>query len=287
MTGDDIFYTSDDGLRLFAKCYGAADAATTVLCMHGLTRNHKDFEPMISALSSSCRFICVDVRGRGNSDWDDNPQNYTPMKYAEDMITLLDAMKLQKVVLIGTSMGGIISMFLMKMIPERILGVVLNDVGPVVDPAGLRRISTYASAPKSVASWDAAAEAIAASQEIVYPDYTQEDWMAFARRTYREDEDGMIAPDYDPAIMNLFSPKRPGFLVRLAAWKLFSAMKARPLLILRGETSDVLAKKTARRMIKRHKNAKMFTVPRVGHAPILDETVAAMAIEAFLSACAL
>lgn len=284
MTGEDIFYTSSDGVKLFAKSYGASDAPLTALCMHGLTRNHKDFEPMISALDSPCRFISVDVRGRGNSAWDENPENYAPLKYAEDMIALLDELKLEKVVLIGTSMGGVMAMFLMKMIPHRIIGVVINDVGPVVEQAGLRRISGYASDPKRVENWEDAARVVAASQACVFPNNLEADWMAFAKRTYRENADGTVIPDYDPAIMNSFSAKRPGFLVRLAAWKIFAEMKSRPLLILRGEISDILGKATAKRMVKRHKNASLVTIPNVGHTPMLDEPGAVQAINAFLGA---
>lgn len=284
MTGEDIFYTSKDGLRLYAKSYGPNDAPLTVLCMHGLTRNHKDFEPMISALDSPCRYISVDVRGRGKSERDPNPDNYSPLKYAEDMVALLDELKLQKVVLVGTSMGGVISMFLMKMIPDRILGVVINDVGPVVEQAGLKRISTYASQPKPVRDWASAARAVAASQACAFPGNLEDDWLAFARRTYVEQEDGGIIPDYDAAIMNSFSAKRPGLLVRLAVWKLFSEMKRRPLLILRGEISDVLGRATAKRMVARHKNATLVAIPNVGHAPLLDEPRAVQAIDTFLGA---
>lgn len=287
MTGEDIYYTSQDGLRLFAKSYGPNDALLTALCMHGLTRNHKDFEPMISAISaldSPCRFISVDVRGRGQSAWDEAPANYAPMKYAEDMIALLDELKLEKVVLIGTSMGGVMAMFLMAMIPDRILGVIINDVGPVVEQAGLRRISSYATAPKPVENWEAAARTVAVSQACVYPDNVEADWMAFAKRTYRENADGTVITDYDPAIMNSFSAKRPGFLVRMAAWKMFAAMNSCPLLIIRGEMSDVLGKATAKRMVKRHKSARLVTIPKIGHTPMLDEPDAVQAINTFLGA---
>ena len=123
---DDIFYQSGDGLRLYAKSYGPTDADIAVLCMHGLTRNHKDFEPMIEAVGGPYRYIAVDVRGRGKSARDPNPENYSPVTYAQDMGALLDHLSIEKAVLIGTSMGGLMSVLMAQMMPDRILGVALK-----------------------------------------------------------------------------------------------------------------------------------------------------------------
>lgn len=279
---DDIHYTSKDGLSLFAKSYGDPDAALTVLCMHGLTRNHKDFEPMIAGLSDAHRYIAVDVRGRGRSERDPDPQNYIPTVYVEDMQALLDVLGLKKVALIGTSMGGLMAMIMMQVMPDRVLGTVLNDVGPVLDPAGLARIAGYVGDVAPLADWEAAAQAVAAAQGDVFPDFGPADWQAFAARTYRETPEGGVILDYDPAISRTVADVKPSFKIRFAMWRLYAKMKKRPLLVTRGENSDVLHPSTAARMMKRHKAATLVTIPGVGHAPLLNEAEALRAIDAFL-----
>ena len=280
---DDITWTSSDGLALYAKAYGPPDAPLTVLCMHGLTRNHKDFEPMISALRGQHRFISVDVRGRGKSERDPRPENYSPAIYAADMIALLDSLGLESVALIGTSMGGLMSMIMAKTAPERIRGIVLNDVGPVLDKSGLARIASYVSEIAPLDNWQAAADAVASVQADIFPDYGPEDWMAFAKRTYRELESGKVILDYDPEITRSVGEVQPGLMVRIAMWRLFKSMYVHPLLIIRGETSDILSEKTAAKMFKRHPDAQLTTIPRTGHAPMLNEPVAVQAIDHFLS----
>nr|WP_070961616.1 alpha/beta hydrolase [Hyphomonas sp. Mor2] len=282
MTGD-IFYRSGDELTLYARAYGDPDAPLAALCMHGLTRNHKDFEPMIAALGHQHRYISVDVRGRGRSNRCDDSSLYNPAQYADDMIALLDHLGLARVVLIGTSMGGLMSMLLMDRIPERIAGVILNDIGPIPDPSGLARISAYATKTPVYTDWSAAAVAIAETQNVAYQDYTSADWEAFAHRTCRREEDGTIVPDYDPKIMDQFSIEPPSRMMKFAMWRLFGKLKSRPLLILRGEDSDILTSKMAARMHRRHRGSHLVYIPRRGHAPMLDEPSAVEAISDFLS----
>ncbi|MEL6955161.1 MAG: alpha/beta hydrolase [Pseudomonadota bacterium] len=279
----DITYTAPDGLSLYAKSYGPEDAPLTVLCMHGLTRNHKDFEPLIEKIGGDRRYIAVDVRGRGRSEWAPDTSSYTPAHYAKDMVKLLDQLGVSRVALIGTSMGGLMSMILARLMPKRILGIVLNDVGPVLEQAGLDRIAGYAREVAPFADWQEAAASIAQTQAVVFPDFTGDDWMAFARRTCREDEQGRVVFDYDPAITRTVSDVRPNWRTRFAMWRLFGGFKRFPLLIVRGETSDILSEKTAARMVRRHRTAQLVTVPRAGHAPILDEPIAAKAIDHFLT----
>ncbi len=278
----DIFYTADDGLTLFAKAYGPQDSPLSVLCMHGLTRNHTDFEPMITALELPYRFIAVDVRGRGRSDRSPNAETYTPLVYAADMRCLLDHLEIERSALIGTSMGGLISMVMTHQMAHRIRGVVINDIGPVVEQAGLDRIASYASAPQPLPGWGAARDVVARTQSAIFPHYTHEDWMAFALRTYRELDDGRVIADYDPEITRTLSDVRPTWKTRFAMWRLFGKMKLTPLMILRGETSDILSAKTAEKMAKRNKTAQPVTVLGVGHAPMLDEPSALVAIRDFL-----
>ena len=278
----DIQYRSDDGLTLFAKSYGDPQAELTVLCMHGFTRNHKDFEPMISALDTSARFIAVDVRGRGKSDRDPNPANYVPVRYVKDMLGLIAQEKPEELVLIGTSMGGIMAMMMAGALRKTLKGVVLNDVGPEVEAAGLARIASYAGSATSADNWNDVAGKIAQIQSPVFPEFGESDWMEFARRTYRE-KDGRIESDYDLAIAAVKAPNRPAFLVRFAMWRMFGKMKSVPLLILRGENSDILSTGTAARMLKRHSGAELVNVPGRGHAPLLNEPVAVEAIRRFLT----
>jgi len=238
---------------------------------------------MIAALPEQYQFIAVDVRGRGLSDRDKNAEHYSPVTYVGDMAALLDHLKLDRIALIGTSMGGLMSMIMMKAMPQRVRGVVLNDVGPVFETAGLNRIAAYTSNNEPMAGWDDAARTVGEVQADIFPDYGPEQWMAFARRTYCELSDGRVALDYDPEITRTVGQVRPGLLTRIAMWKLYKEMSKAPLLLIRGETSDILSEKTAAKMIKRHPDAQLVTVPRVGHAPILDEPEAVQGIRNFLA----
>lgn len=283
MTGTDIHWTSADGLSLYAKSYGPEGARLTVLCLHGLTRNHQDFEPMIAALPAHYRFIAVDVRGRGKSAHDPQPDNYDPRIYAKDMGGLLDKLGLSRVALIGTSMGGLISILMIRTMKERVAGIVLNDVGPVVERDGIARIASYAGKVRPVTGWESAADAVKTIQGAAFPDMPEERWMDFARRTYKELPGGEVVLDYDPNIARSLGKVKPGALTNFFLWRVFGATKKAPLLVVRGEMSDILSARTAELMVKRHPDARLATVPRVGHAPILDEPQAVSAITDFLA----
>lgn len=281
--GTDIGWKSADGLDLYARSYGPEDARLTVLCIHGLTRNHQDFEPMIAALPRQYRYIAVDVRGRGRSAYDPEPDNYQPKIYARDMLGLLDTLGVRKAALIGTSMGGLISLLMIRSAPARVAGIVLNDVGPVVEKTGLSRIASYAGKVAPVTDWESAAAAVKTLQGVAFPDMPEERWMDFARRTYKELPSGEVVLAYDPGIARSLGKVKPGALTNFVMWRMFAATRKAPLLIIRGETSDILSGATAIEMAKRHPDASLATVPRVGHAPILDEPEAVSAITHFLN----
>lgn len=281
--GTDITWTSQDGLKLYAKSYGPEDARLTVLCIHGLTRNHQDFEPMITALPRHHRYIAVDVRGRGKSAYDPNPDNYKPQVYARDMIALLDTLGVKRAALIGTSMGGLISLLMMRAAPGRVAGIVLNDIGPAVEKTGIARIASYAGKVAPVTDWESAAAAVKTLQGAAFPDMTDERWMDFARRTYKQLPTGEVILAYDPGIARSLGKVKPGAITNFVMWRMFGASKKAPLLIVRGEISDILSAETAEKMVRRHPDASLATVPRIGHAPILDEPQAVSAITAFLS----
>ncbi|HUE79022.1 MAG TPA: alpha/beta hydrolase [Sphingomicrobium sp.] len=278
-------WTSRDGLTLFARDYAAASGPPRlpVICLHGLTRNSKDFEDLAPFLANGGRRVLVpDVRGRGMSDNDPNSRNYAPPVYARDVLRLMDLLGIARAVFVGTSMGGIITMILAGIARKRIAAAVLNDVGPEVAPEGLERIKSYAGKPVSIRDWDEAVAYVRRINAVGFPAFSDEDWRRLARRTFREQADGTPALDYDPAIA---APLAAGNIKAgsLLAWLLFRRLaRARPTLVIRGGNSDILSSKTATKMQARAPRTVLVEVPGVGHAPTLDEPEARNAIEQFL-----
>ena len=277
-TYSDIYYQSSDGLRLYARDYSHPEPRATVLCMHGLTRNSADFANICAALHDDYRLIAVDQRGRGLSEYDPDPVNYNARVYVRDMLTLLDHLGVNRVAAIGTSMGGVISMVLGATSPQRLRGVVLNDIGPAIDPAGLDRIRAYVGQLPPVSTWDQAAAQVHEMNASMFPDYGEADWLALARNGYRENEDGMPVPAYDPAVSE--SLRQSNVMVDL--WPAFDAMSGLPMLVVRGATSDILAPECVAEMRQRRPDLTAVEVPNRGHAPMLDEAEAATAIRTFL-----
>ena len=275
------FASADGALELFARIYPGE--GPPLLLMHGLTRNSGDFEPLAAHLAGRYRLIVPDQRGRGLSDPDPNPANYRPDIYCADMFALLDGLAIDRVGLIGTSMGGLMAMIMAHLAPERVPAIVLNDVGAALDPVGLARIQGYVG-PTGAAfeSWEAAAARCARINGVAFPDFGPADWLAFARRTCREDAEGRVRFAYDPAISESIKGSAPN-TVPPDLWPLWDSLTEKPVLVLRGALSDLLAAQTVRAMDARHTGA--FTavdVPHRGHAPLLDEPVALEAIDAFL-----
>ncbi|MET0587403.1 MAG: alpha/beta hydrolase [Novosphingobium sp.] len=267
-------------LELFARIYPGE--GPTLLLMHGLTRNSADFEPLVEHLAGHYRLIVPDQRGRGLSAWDPQPGNYRPDVYAGDMFALLDDLSVEKAGLIGTSMGGLMAMLMGVMQPDGIPAIVFNDVGPVIDPAGLARIQGYVGPSAPFSSWEEVAARCAANNGQAFPDFGPDDWMAFARRTGREEPDGTIRFAYDPAIAAGVEGDEPA-TVPPDLWPLWDALSAKPVLVLRGELSDLLSLETVKQMAARHTGPFVHAdVPLRGHAPLLDEPVALQAIELFL-----
>ncbi len=279
----DYYYDSPDGLRLYARDYPHAAAKASILCMHGLTRNSADFEGIAAHLAPDYRLIVVDQRGRGLSGYDSNPANYQPAVYVQDMFRLLDLLGLDKVILMGTSMGGLISMIMGMQQPDRFAGVILNDIGPVVNPAGLERIKGYVGQAAPVTSWE---DAMAQAREIngsAFPDYSEEDWLRFTRVLFREDENGVPVLSYDPAISKPILEVKDD-AVPPDLWPVFDALADIPVLVIRGELSDILATDCIAEMRRRKPDLQVAEIPRRGHAPTLDEPACIAAIDGFLSA---
>jgi pimeloyl-ACP methyl ester carboxylesterase len=279
----DRRFETADGLRLEYRDYAPEGAAggTPVLCLHGLTRNVRDFEelaPRIARLGR--RVIVASQRGRGGSDFDPQPERYSPAVYTADMLALLDSLGVRRAVWIGTSMGGLMTMMAAATAPERLAGAVLNDIGPELDPAGLERIRGYVGGPATASTWEDAAELCRRMNGPAFPDERAASfWLTFARRLFREEAPGRIVLDYDPAISRTVREGSPDIA---DLWPLFEALRGTPCLLVRGEVSDILQASTVDRMRRRKPDLQTVTVPRVGHAPFLTEPEAWPALQSFL-----
>ena len=276
---DPRYFESDDGLVLFYRDYAPDRPGTPVLCLPGLTRNSRDFEDLAPHLCVTRRVLAPDLRGRGLSAHDPDWRHYHPATYVSDVFTLLDHAGIGRVIVVGTSLGGIVAMRMAVRAPARLAGIVLNDIGPEIAPAGLARISAYTGRLPPVRSWE---EAVAQTREIYgdwWPGLADERWRRMARRAYREGEDGVPRLDIDPAI---------GAALREAGpqsgdpWAVFDALRDLPTLVLRGACSDVLSEETLAEMRKRKPDLIAVTVADRGHVPLLDEPEALDAIDQFV-----
>lgn len=278
----DVYWWSADGLRLHARDYPGPDGDTAppLLCLPGLTRNVRDAEPLVAALAGRRRVLAVEFRGRGESGYAKDPMSYVPLTYAQDMVALLADQAIERVVAVGTSLGGIVTMLLAGMLPGRIAGALLNDIGPAIEPGGLARIRGYVGKPSNYPTWLHAARGLQESTADVYPDWSIEQWLAMAKRLYRLNSAGRIVLDYD---LRVAEPLRlPGGEAGPDLRRALAALGRVPVVIARGERSDILSAATARRMAEALPDATVVTVPRVGHAPLLDEPAVAPALARLL-----
>lgn len=278
-------WTSADGLSLYARDYAGAagPAKLPVIAIHGLTRNSADFEgiaPLIAATGR--RVLAIDVRGRGQSDRAPDPMTYQPATYAQDVLALLQQAGIEKAVFMGTSMGGLITMALAAIRSKVIAGAIINDVGPEVAKEGLARIAAYSGQPVDTPTWADAAAYAEKINAVAFPHYKAKDWDAFARRTFIEGTEGAPILNYDPDIAVPIRAAGPKALVP-NLWPMFGKLtRGRPVLLVRGATSDLLSEQIAARMRKRAPRMDFVEVPNVGHAPMLDEPEARAAIFPFL-----
>ncbi|NIJ18953.1 pimeloyl-ACP methyl ester carboxylesterase [Sphingomonas naasensis] len=277
----DGFWWSKDGLRLHYRDYAGADDRPPVLCFPGLTRNARDYDGLASRLAGARRVLCIEFRGRGESAYAKDPMSYVPLTYLQDVEALLADLGITRFVAVGTSLGGIVTMLLAATDGAKIAGAVLNDVGPELDPGGLARIRSYVGKAVWHPTWMHAARALAENNADVYPGYGIEDWLRMAKRLYRVNSSGRIVLDYDMKIAEPF--RVPGNEAGPDMWPTIDAMQGKPLLIVRGERSDILGAATADKMVARVKGAELVTVPGVGHAPTLDEPEVVEAIERLLA----
>lgn len=275
----DYVWESDDGLKLHCRDYPFSSNKTPIICIPGLTRNARDFAHLGPWLNGERRIIMVNLRGRGDSEYAKDSSTYHPKTYVADIVKLIDELKMPKAIFLGTSLGGIVTMVLAAAHPDRVAGAILNDIGPVVDPVGLERIGEYVGQGRSFETWAHAARDIAASSSDIFPDYELNDWIAFAKKVYRMNSSGRIKMDYDMKIAEPFDSKGGG---SGALWKALGSLKNVPTLLLRGEMSDLFSNETAAKMLDILDQGELVIVPRVGHAPTLEEPASLAAIHGIL-----
>ncbi len=274
-------YRSTDGLQLYCRDYPgpALQPRTPMLCLHGLTRNSRDFEDFAAWQAGERRVLVPDIRGRGRSAYDPQWRNYRPARYVEDIWTLLEITGVDRVTVVGTSMGGLIAMLMAAAKPGVLASVILNDVGPQVGPTGLIRLAGHLKQLTPVNSWAEAIEQTRASHESALPDLDEREWETITRRSWRQDG-GHVAPDFDPNIVRAI--KAGLALPKGNTWKLFTALRDVPALLIRGEFSDILTLATSRRMQQLKPDLVTVEIPCRGHAPLLDEPVSIRTIAEFL-----
>lgn len=270
-----------DGLTLRYRDYAGSAGRPPILCIPGLTRNARDFEPVAQAFAGEWRVICPDLRGRGQSDYARDSATYTPVNYVADIAALLDQAGLGNVAAVGTSLGGIVSLLLNAQMPGRIVATVLNDIGPVVEEAGLARIRDYVGQGRSFPTWMHAARALRDQAGVAHPDFAIADWLRLAKRWMAVGSSGRVVFDYDMKIAEPF--QQPEAAEPFDMWPLFRGLAGRPVLAIRGELSDILSAATLARMERELPGMEAVTIPHTGHAPTLEEPAAQAAISALLA----
>jgi pimeloyl-ACP methyl ester carboxylesterase len=285
-------WTSAEGLELYCRIYERlaplkaaaggplAPRPLTVLCLPGLTRNSRDFEALAPHLATRYRVICPDLRGRGLSARDPQWRNYHPGTYLADLQGLMQVLELERVAIIGTSLGGLLGMMLGATVPERVAGLVLNDIGPEVDPKGIERIKSYTGMLPPVRTWDEAVEQLRTVYGSAWPGLSDETWSCLVHRSYRADAAGAPVLDCDPRVGDALraAPAAPG-----ALWPVFARLHSIPMLAIHGALSDLLSVSTLERMQREKPDLERVTVGNRGHVPLLDEPEALTAIDRFLA----
>lgn len=277
----DGWWVTGDGLRLHYRDYAGGEGKPPILCIPGLTRNARDFEGVADRLEGEWRLICVELRGRGQSDYAKDPMTYLPPVYWQDMEALIAALGLQRFILFGTSLGGLITMLLAMADNRRIAGALLNDIGPDLEQKGLEHIRSYVGRSQNWPTWLHAARAICEMQRDRYPGWEIGQWLVYAKRLCKLTQSGRIVFDYDMRIAEPF--RAPGGDTGFDLWSAFAGLKGVPSLVVHGEISDLLSPATVERMLAENPAMEAATIPRVGHAPTLDEPEAAAAIDRLLA----
>jgi pimeloyl-ACP methyl ester carboxylesterase len=271
-----------DGLSLHVRTFGAPTELAALVCLPGLTRNSRDFAGIAAACSHDRLVITTDLRGRGRSDYDPTAGTYRPDVYVADVVAILDALGVERAVLLGTSLGGSVAMALAASHPERVAGLVLNDVGPQLEPEGFARIQSYAGKLPSVATWDDVVVQLRAVNAPMVGSLSDDEWQKMARQQWREFGPGDLRPDHDPAVAAGMAAVDPQAIP--STWPVFDAIGPVPILVVRGEESDLFAAATADEMQRRRPGVRVITIAHRGHCPTLDEPESRAAIASVLAA---
>ena len=279
------YFRSKDGLRLHYRYYAGTAQRTPVLCIPGLTRNSRDFDSVAAHIALRRPVLCSDLRGRGQSDYDSNWENYTVAVERDDVVQLLETENIRRVIVLGTSRGGIVAMALAATHHSRLAGVILNDIGAQLEASGLARIMEMLGRKFEYRDWHEAALALKEANQGSFLDVGDAGWMGFAKAIYRNSGD-RIVPDYDlnlaKALRGKESSNRPAPAENVKLWPLFGALNGIPVLLLRGANSDLLSEETATKMGVFKPDMAIVTVDKRGHVPFLDEPEAVAAIDKFL-----
>jgi pimeloyl-ACP methyl ester carboxylesterase len=287
-TASSIFISASDGLRLHVRCHGQRIAPRLpVVCLPGLARTAADFDALAGSLATDPghprRVIALDYRGRGESEYDRDPANYSFQTELVDILAAVTALDCLPAIIIGTSRGGILAMLLATVRPTAIAGVVLNDIGPVIEPQGLVRIKGYVGKLPQPRTFEEGAEILRRLFDAQFPKLGPDDWLANARRTFKQ-EKGRLVPTYDVNLAKTMEGvdfERP--LPPL--WAQFDALRNVPVMTIRGENSDILSAATVEAMRARRTTFETFEVADQGHAPLLAESNVIARIAAFAERC--
>jgi pimeloyl-ACP methyl ester carboxylesterase len=274
-------WKSEDELSLRYRDYPGGADKPPLLCLHALTRNARDFEALSGRLAGDWRLIVPDMRGRGQSEYARDAATYRVETYVGDLVRLLEQLDCGPVAIVGTSMGGMIAMHMALAEAWPFAGAVLNDIGPEIDPAGISRIGEYVGQGGSFETWMHAARHLREPFGKAYPDYRIGDWLAFAKRVMVLGGNGRVVFDYDMKIAEPFREANAAAPPDL--WPALAGLRDKPVLLVRGGLSDVLSQATLERMARALPQAEVVTLPRVGHAPTLDEPEVAAAVERLLA----
>jgi pimeloyl-ACP methyl ester carboxylesterase len=278
----DGYWQSSDGLRLHYREYGGDTSRPPILCLPGLTRNARDFEGVAERLAGDWRLICVELRGRGLSEYAKDPMTYVPPVYLQDVEALIAELGLTRFIPFGTSLGGLITSLLALSDNRRIAGALLNDIGPVIETEGLDTIRSYVGRARDWPTWLHAARFLAEAQHERYPEWKIDQWLVYAKRLCKLTPNGRIVLDYDMRISEPFK-QEGGESVGIDLWPAFRALAGRPSLLVHGGVSDLLSRSTVETMVAEIEGMESVTVPRVGHAPTLEEPEAVQAIDRLLA----
>jgi pimeloyl-ACP methyl ester carboxylesterase len=270
-------FLTPDGLSL---AYSDEGGGLPLLCLPGLTRDNADFDDLAAALQGRHRLIRLTFRGRGASDRDPEFLNYNPGREAADVIAFLEHLGLDRVVIVGTSRGGLVALVLAVIARDRLAAVLLNDIGPEVAPEGLATIMTYLGVPPKAQTFPEVAAALRARMAPAFPDLPDARWETLARRWFTAPGGG-VGLTYDPKLRDAVEAGSAQPAADL--WPLFDALQGVPLAVVRGANSDLLTAATVAKMRERRPDLIMAEVPRRGHVPFLDEPEALFALDALLA----